>query len=124
MCWPTSSQQRSADGEQVGDILGAAGQAGAGVFNAESIGGDLVDLACAGGVKGTRWLLLKHPDNLDPKRNEKQRLQEALKLNQPLATAYYLEEDLRQLWEQEGYAQASGFLNDWIARARCSGAAR
>jgi transposase len=72
-------------------------------------------------LKGTRWLLLKHPDNLDPKRNEKQRLKEALKLNEPLATAYYLKEDLRQLWEQEGYAQASEFLNDWIARARCSG---
>jgi transposase len=72
-------------------------------------------------LKGTRWLLLKHPDNLDPKRNEKQRLKEALKLNEPLATAYYLKEDLRQLWEQEGYAQASEFLNDWIERARCSG---
>jgi len=72
-------------------------------------------------LKGTRWLLLKHPDNLDPKRNEKQRLAEALKLNEPLAKAYYLKEDLRQLWEQEGYAQASEFLNDWIARARCSG---
>jgi transposase len=72
-------------------------------------------------LKGTRWLLLKHPDNLDPKRNEKERLKEALKLNEPLATAYYLKEDLRQLWEQEDYAQASQFLDDWIARARSSG---
>ncbi len=72
-------------------------------------------------LKGTRWLLLKHPDNLDPKRGEKKRLQEALKLNEPLATAYYLKEDLRQLWEQEDHAQASAFLDDWIARARSSG---
>jgi transposase len=72
-------------------------------------------------LKGTRWLLLKHPDNLDPKRNEKQRLKEALKLNEPLAKAYYLKEDLRQLWEQEDYQQAECFLDDWIARARCSG---
>jgi len=72
-------------------------------------------------LKGTRWLLLKHPDNLDPQRNEKQRLQEALKLNEPLAKAYYLKEDLRQLWEQEDYLQASAFLDDWMARARCSG---
>jgi transposase len=72
-------------------------------------------------LKGTRWLLLKHPDNLDPKRKERQRLEEALKLNEPLAMAYYLKEDLRQLWEQEGYSQASQFLNDWIARARSSG---
>jgi transposase len=72
-------------------------------------------------LKGTRWLLLKHPDNLDPKRKERQRLNEALKLNEPLAMAYYLKEDLRQLWEQEGYAQASEFLDDWIARAHSSG---
>ena len=72
-------------------------------------------------LKGTRWLLLKNPENLDPKRNEKKRLQEALLLNQPLATAYYLKEDLRQLWEQEDYAQADRFLDDWIARAQCSG---
>jgi len=72
-------------------------------------------------LKGTRWLLLKHPDNLDPTRNEQQRLKEALKLNEPLAKAYYLKEDLRQFWEQEDHAQASAFLDDWIARARCSG---
>ena len=72
-------------------------------------------------LKGTRWLLLKHPDNLDPKRKERQRLDEALALNQPLAMAYYLKEDLRQLWEQEGYPEASAFLNDWVARARSSG---
>jgi transposase len=72
-------------------------------------------------LKGTRWLLLKHPDNLDPQHNEKQRLTEALRLNEPLAKAYYLKEDLRQLWEQEDHSQADSFLDDWIARARCSG---
>jgi transposase len=72
-------------------------------------------------LKGTRWLLLKHPDNLDPERNERQRLDEALKLNEPLAKAYYLKEDLRQLWEQDNQVQASAFLDDWIARARSSG---
>lgn len=72
-------------------------------------------------LKGTRWLLLKNPQNLDEQRHESKRLAEALTLNKPLATAYYLKEDLRQLWEQEGYAQASAFLNDWIARARSSG---
>jgi transposase len=29
-------------------------------------------------LKGTRWLLLKNPDNLDPKRNEHERLQESV----------------------------------------------
>src|SRR5439155_19400291 len=51
-------------------------------------------------LKGTRWLLLKNPENLDPQRDEQQRLQEALALNTPLTTAYYLKEDLRQIWQQ------------------------
>jgi transposase len=71
-------------------------------------------------LKGTRWLLLKNPDNLDPKRNEQQRLEEALALNKPLASAYYMKEDLRQLWEQGTKRQAEKFLDDWLARARCS----
>src|SRR5437870_1406849 len=41
-------------------------------------------------LKGTRWLLLKNPENLDEGRDEQQRLAEALRLNKPLATAYYL----------------------------------
>ena len=40
-------------------------------------------------LKGIRWLLLKNPDNLDDTRDERQRLDEALKLNEPLATTYY-----------------------------------
>jgi len=47
-----------------------------------------------GVLKGTRWLLLKNPENLDPKKRERERLEEALRMNQPLATAYYLKEDL------------------------------
>ncbi len=67
-------------------------------------------------LKGTRWLLLKNPENLDPHKNEKQRLAEALKLNKPLATAYYLKEDLRQLWSQPNKRAAARFLDDWVAR--------
>ena len=36
-------------------------------------------------LKGVRWLLLKRPEHLDPTRNEPKRLQEALRLNEPLA---------------------------------------
>lgn len=39
-------------------------------------------------LKGTRWLLLKNPENLDRTRDESKRLHEALLLNQPLAMAY------------------------------------
>lgn len=72
-------------------------------------------------LKGTRWLLLKNPENLDPTRDEAKRLHEALVLNQPLATAYYLKEDLRRVWEQPHYAAAQQVLDDWIRRAESSG---
>ena len=72
-------------------------------------------------LKGTRWLLLKHPENLDLNRNEGARLAEALRLNQPLATAYYLKEELRQLWEQPHKTAARNFLTSWYFRAMESG---
>jgi transposase len=72
-------------------------------------------------LKGIRWLLLKNPENLDSTKNEKARLDEALKLNQPLFTAYYMKEQLRQLWEQENKRKARRLLNDWIALAEASG---
>jgi len=39
-------------------------------------------------LKGSRWLLLKDPENLDEDRDERRRLERALQLNAPLATAY------------------------------------
>ena len=72
-------------------------------------------------LKGTRWLLLKNPENLDPKKQEKKRLEEALDLNAPLFVAYYLKEQLRQLWNQPDKRTARAFLRDWIALAQASG---
>jgi len=72
-------------------------------------------------LKGTRWLLLKNPENLDPQRKEPERLEEALRLNQPLATAYYLKEDLRQFWLQPHKTAARNFLTSWYLRAMSSG---
>lgn len=72
-------------------------------------------------IKGTRWLLLKNPENLDEKRNEPRRLKEALEFNQPLATAYYMKEDLRQFWKQADKKTAENFLIDWVYRAGSSG---
>src|SRR5437870_8844219 len=48
-------------------------------------------------LKGTRWLLLKNPENLDNERNEFDRLMAALRLNQPLAIAYRSEEHTSEL---------------------------
>jgi transposase len=79
-------------------------------------------------IKGNRWLLLKGAENLstvpNPKRddkNEVQLLAEALAVNQPLATAYYLKEDLRRLWNCARAKDGAAFLNDWVKRARASG---
>ncbi len=72
-------------------------------------------------LKGTRWLLLKNPENLNTSRDEGKRLKAALELNQPLATAYYLKEELRQFWEQPDKSSASAFLCDWMLRAEASG---
>ena len=72
-------------------------------------------------LKGTRWLLLKNPENLDGTRDESKRLHEALILNQPLATAYYMREDLRRVWEQSNRSAAQRVLDDWIRRAESSG---
>jgi transposase len=72
-------------------------------------------------LKGVRWLLLKRPENLEPGRRERERLEEALRLNAPLATAYYLKEELGQLWEQDDEDEATVFLLDWLARAEASG---
>jgi transposase len=72
-------------------------------------------------LKGVRWLLVKRPENLDPQRSERERLEEALRLNQPLATAYYLKEELAEFWEQEDEEEATAFLLDWLSRAEASG---
>ncbi len=72
-------------------------------------------------LKGTRWLLLKNPENLDTARGERDRLNDALQLNQPLSCAYYLKEDLRQIWLQSNKEKAQLVLSDWIKRAETSG---
>ena len=75
-------------------------------------------------LKGTRLLLLKNPEALDAKKDEKQRLEEALALNKPLATAYYMKDELRRFWEQPGKQFASTFLDGWTRRAETSGIRR
>jgi len=82
---------------------------------------DANDSAVQKVLKGTRWLLLKNPENLNEEKDEAVRLEEALKLNQPLATGYYLKEELRQFWNQPSKATARSFLTSWCERAISSG---
>ena len=72
-------------------------------------------------LKGSRWLLLKNPENLDTSKGERERLADALQLNQPLSCAYYLKEDLRQIWLQPNKDNAQLVLADWIKRAETTG---
>jgi transposase len=68
-------------------------------------------------LKGTRWLLLKNPENLNNEKNESNRLNQALELNKPLATAYYMKEELRQFWKQPDKAAAEKHIQQWIKTA-------
>lgn len=68
-------------------------------------------------LKGTRWLLLKRRESLDPQKSEPQRLQKALDLNQDLAIGHLMKEELREFWEQDDYDEAEGMLCDWVAYA-------
>jgi transposase len=73
-------------------------------------------------LKGVRWLLLKNPEHLREDKDEKERLAQALAFNEPLATAYYLKESLReQFWNCHDYAEAERFLDEWLAEAKASG---
>jgi transposase len=76
-------------------------------------------------LKGSRWLLLKAPEHLkahaDAARDERARLQAALELNQPLATAYYMKERLRLLFQCLDRERAETELTAWIREADASG---
>lgn len=72
-------------------------------------------------LKGIRWLLLKRPENLDASRREPQRLREALRLNEPLAIAYHLKDELNEIWEQDDQEAAQALLLDWIVYAESTG---
>jgi transposase len=71
-------------------------------------------------LTGTRWLLRTNSENLGPKRKAWERLEEALRMNQPLATGDYLHEDWRPLWGQPDQETAARVLDDWIRRAEAS----
>lgn len=82
---------------------------------------ELTDMMQKKALKGARWLLLKRAENLDPARKEPQRLEEALRLNEPLAMAYYLKDELNEIWEQDDQEAAEALMKDWIAYAESTG---
>jgi transposase len=62
-------------------------------------------------------LLVMNPEHL--KQNEK--VDEKTQLPQALSVAYYLKEDLRQLWNQRSMPAEEKFLEAWSRRADASG---
>ena len=68
-------------------------------------------------IKGTRFLLLKRPENLDPDKGESERLQKALELNKDLSDLYFLKEEFNSLWSTPDRTMAEGMLSDWLATA-------
>jgi len=70
-------------------------------------------------VKGVRYLLLMRRENVAEERLPQ--LDEALKHNQPLFSAYLLKESLGLLWQQPTYAKMQSFLTEWCAQANKSG---
>lgn len=72
-------------------------------------------------LKGSRWILLKNPENLDDDREERKRLDEVLEQNSSLATVYYMKEELRQIWKQASKEKAEKCLEGWASRAELSG---
>lgn len=74
-------------------------------------------------LKGVRWLLLKNPENLKEtkEKNERKQLEQALELNKPLATAYYMKERLRLLFKCKDRQAAANELKAWCEEAEVSG---
>jgi transposase len=66
-------------------------------------------------IKGTRFLLLRNPENLTEQQIPK--LDQALRLNEPLLLGWYLKEELRELWSQPSRRQMKAFLEDWCDKA-------
>ena len=67
-------------------------------------------------IKGTCWILLRNGNDIfDAK--YKTRLDNVLNLNEPLMIAYYLKEDLREIWNQTNKDDAELVLNEWVRQA-------
>jgi transposase len=66
-------------------------------------------------------LLLTARETLALKPDKMTRLDSALALNKSLSTAYYMKEDLRQLWSWDDKKTASWHMDSWISMAKESG---
>ena len=70
-------------------------------------------------LKGTRYLLLGNGADIFDKQH-KTRLDNALAMNEPLSKAYYLKEQLRQIWMQPVKAMGECVFDDRVRQAEQS----
>ena len=57
-------------------------------------------------------------EECDFDQQHKTRLDNALAMNEPLSKAYYLNEQLREIWSQISKEEAEAVLDDWVKQAR------
>ncbi|MCF2583556.1 transposase, partial [Bacteroides caecigallinarum] len=65
----------------------------------------------------TRYLLLSNGVDIFDK-EYKTRLDNALAMNKPLSQAYYLKEQLREIWTQVNKNNAEMVMLDWVKQAQ------
>lgn len=65
-------------------------------------------------LAGSRWCVLKRPENLTDKQVDK--LENLLKYNLKTIRAYLLKEDFQRFWECQSPAWAGKFLDEWCKR--------
>ena len=70
-------------------------------------------------LKGTRYLLLGNGADIFDKQY-RTRLDNALAMNEPLSKAYYLKEQLREIWMQPMKSMAEDVFDDWVRQAEQS----
>lgn len=69
-------------------------------------------------LKGSRWLLLKRPENLTDKQAVK--LKELLQYNLKSVRSHLMKEDFERFWKYWSPSWASKFLDEWCRRAMLS----
>jgi len=70
-------------------------------------------------IKGSRFILLKNPENLFD--DQKAKLQELVAINKNISTVLILKDQLKKLWDYKYQAVAEKFLEDWCNLAIESG---
>lgn len=79
------------------------------------------DKAVKKSIKGTKWLLMANRQDLEESEGGTARLDQALELNRPLFEAYYLKEELREIWLQPDKKDADKKLTELVESMKATG---